>query len=819
LPDSVNTADESGEQKQDSTPAFDVLARHRKSLQQFCHSHLPSVGYFLSKNTIELPIFRLSDDENELKHFRHITSTATCYASIEECPAKFRPTEEGSPDFKELGLSFAKKAIDLSPSERWKSDGAAGIYCSARGLPFVLSKLDTWHSKIDEHLARIFYQLQIEPERFAIGEADKAPANATEAEKAAETKSWYKPNAYHTYWTLEVLRMLQKFQKQDGYSKSTEVAKALAYRPQLLQWARQQLGFQISLHTAWSSLLDSDQLAWSLAILISQPQMYQSNLAEQDFIRQGFKCLFSTQEKVGTWRHYGPLFHYPHAGNAYCYVFETFAAILNEALKPGAEFVRNTLREYSKELFRLWEYAISAQTKRPGGQLAWSSGHRIKPTLESWATASVFAYAQGLRRLIGLWTADEALSSLNYRPTFPTQDEAKKKLLERSSIWSCTDLAERLTTMFINTVAQPNRDQEEDPDEPLIRDYFPCSAIFFGPPGTSKTKLVSAIAGSIGWKYIELHPSHFVADGLPQVQQTADVIFRKLMELDHAVVLFDEIDELVRERDIEPDQFGRFLTTSMLPRLAELWKGRKVMYFVATNHIEYFDRAVTRSERFDAIIFMSPPAFSVKVDRLTRILKDTYHSELVLSSELTQSVIDAAMPEKECNEAAEKSRRNSDSNALKKELQSLRLPPESALAKFVLLRWDELDELAFQIARLESKDKITLTKDNLAKALGNIADGSSRSMADYCRFRIEQQTYERFDRSRKARWIVREIDGVAGVGARLPEPVIEENGAWFIDTTVGPADQVNVKGYSVERAYIEGKGLPGVLRLKKKPAV
>jgi hypothetical protein len=217
---------------------------------------------------------------------------------------------------------------------------------------------------------------------------------------------------------------------------------------------------------------------------------------------------------------------------------------------------------------------------------------------------------------------------------------------------------------------------------------------------------------------------------------------------------------------------------------------------------------------------MSPPAFSVKIDRLTRILDDTYHSELTVSTDLTQSAINAAMPEKECNEAAEKSDGNSDSNAVKKKLQSLRLPPDSALAKFALLRWDELDELAFQIATLENKDKITLTKDNLAKALGNIADGSSRSMVDYCRFRVEQQNYERFDRSRKARWIVREIDGVAaGSGVKPPEPVVDESGKWFIDTTVGPFDQVNVKDYTVERAYVEGKDLPGVLRLKKKPAV
>jgi hypothetical protein len=254
----------------------------------------------------------------------------------------------------------------------------------------------------------------------------------------------------------------------------------------------------------------------------------------------------------------------------------------------------------------------------------------------------------------------------------------------------------------------------------------------------------------------------------------------------------------------------------MLPRLAELWKGRKVMYFVATNHIEYFDRAVTRSERFDAIIFMSPPAFSVKVERLTQILKDTYHSELTLSSELSQSAIDAAMPLKPCSDAAEKVRNSSENDALKKELQSMRLPPESTLAKFALLRWDELNELAFQIASLESKDKVVLTKENLAQALGNIADGSSRSMVDYCGFRMEQRTYERFDRSRKARWIVREIDGIAGGGAKPPEAVLENDGAWFIDATVGPADQIKVKGYSVERAYVERQVLPGVVRLKKK---
>ena len=96
---------------------------------------------------------------------------------------------------------------------------------------------------------------------------------------------------------------------------------------------------------------------------------------------------------------------------------------------------------------------------------------------------------------------------------------------------------------------------------------------------------------------------------------------QKLMELDRTVVLFDEIDDLVREREREPDSFGRFLTNSMLPKLAQLWKQRKIIYFVATNHIGYFDRAVTRSERFDALILVSPPSFDAKVKRLRDLLR------------------------------------------------------------------------------------------------------------------------------------------------------------------------------------------------------
>jgi ATPase family protein associated with various cellular activities (AAA) len=816
LPDSRNAPTQNSRSAEKEKVPFVDLARHRKLLQEFCPSHIPSLELFAFDN---FPVFRLAYDDGEPEKFGHLTSTATCYESIEACPSKFHPQQQKqSKDFAKLGTEFAERAINLQ-LDNWISDGKAEIYCSCRALPYILSKLEKWDPRIDEHLARIFYQLDEDPDRFAIGEAAE---NKNESDKQKERKSWYKPNAYHTFWTLEILRVLEKFSSQRGYQDSKLVSKANGYREQLRQWARGQLGFQVALHTAKSSVLDSDQLAWSLAIVISRPSDYQSNLSEQDFIRRAFECLFSTQEEVGTWRHYGPLFHYPNAGNAYCYVFETFAALLLHALRPEAEFVRGVLKDHFSSLVRLWRYATTTYTEIKRGEvrgMAWSSGHRSNRALENWATASAFAYAQALRRLLGIWTRETALEGLNYKPTLPIE-KARERLVKRCDIWTCSDLAHRLWSMFINPVLYPSSVADDDPDEPVLGGDSPCSAILFGPPGTSKTSLVSAIAGAIGWKYVELHPSHFVAEGLPSVQSTADMIFGKLMELDRTVVLFDEIDELVRERAIEPDQFGRFLTTSMLPRLAELWKGRKIMYFVATNHIEYFDSAVTRSERFDAIVFVSPPSLDVKRNEILRLLKDVYGLSVTFASHITKHNVEAAMPMTRC-EAAEKARKREDRERIRAGV----LPNSSALAKLALLRWDELNELALHLAsELDGrgantgKGVRTITQAALKNALLQIRDSKSRSLNEYCRFVRDPLQYERFDASRTASWVVNDGEGI-NKNAPFPSSVRKINGRYIVYAPVGPITNLKIPGFTVGKMSTSGGSNPGevTLTMKKNP--
>jgi SpoVK/Ycf46/Vps4 family AAA+-type ATPase len=148
------------------------------------------------------------------------------------------------------------------------------------------------------------------------------------------------------------------------------------------------------------------------------------------------------------------------------------------------------------------------------------------------------------------------------------------------------------------------------------------SGLLFGPPGTSKTSLVRAIAKKIGWPLVELNPSDFLKDGLENIYSQANEIFSDLKDLWQTVILFDEMDALAQKRAEGIDVTRQFLTTSMLPKLSMLHDESRVLFFMATNHQRQFDDAIKRPGRFDLLICMAPPLWSekIKTDSLRKFL-------------------------------------------------------------------------------------------------------------------------------------------------------------------------------------------------------
>jgi hypothetical protein len=78
----------------------------------------------------------------------------------------------------------------------------------------------------------------------------------------------------------------------------------------------------------------------------------------------------------------------------------------------------------------------------------------------------------------------------------------------------------------------------------------------------------------LGWELVILSPSDFIERGDQGVEARAKVIFNSLQEISEKVVLFDEIDRLLLDRDspeyARQDDIFQFMTPSMLTKLRTL---------------------------------------------------------------------------------------------------------------------------------------------------------------------------------------------------------------------------------------------------------
>ncbi len=662
------------------TAGFDELCKEREELRNYVLVHAKSLRAFKEKDR---PWYRRQESGDDGRNdddgkIRHLTTTASCLESLSHVPAYEnedppppcpRNAKEVRDELSQITKEFATAALQLEVDE-WKSENQKLVYTRVRTLPVILHLADENTLKGSE--AKLKQLLESVWELLNIGDI-RAQGIAEQPEGAASDRKGYPPNAFHTYWAIRLFREYSAkgfLPKPSGISEKEAVAQL---------WARRTLAVQTALISGGQRNFDAHQLAWALStdVLCRDSSGEQPVTADRQHIElydAALKAFFSEQ-KDGRWRLYEPLFHYSRAGNAYCYTYETLAELLRLCLQGDhGRVLRDHLRRYAGNLIEAWHYARDTALKLEEGGLGWCSGHHPHYTrAEPWATASVFSYLQNLRCLIGRWAADEAKRELQVKPSGDTSPvDGEKVLKDRGETWhrdGAQTVGRQLATLFLHPLkarkAQPG---PIDPDRPLVDESR--SAVLFGPPGTSKTTLVEGLAAALDWDYVEVHASHFLSEGLNNVPKMADSIFQRLMELDHCVILFDEIDELIRLRDdADSDPFGRFLTTSMLPKIAKLWEQRRVLFFVATNDIAAADPAIKRSQRFDAAVFVPPPSFKKKKSELENILKR--------SIELSYEEVKAALN----GESAE----------------------NAALGVFALLRWDQIADLAHRIEAGERK--------------------------------------------------------------------------------------------------------------------
>lgn len=151
------------------------------------------------------------------------------------------------------------------------------------------------------------------------------------------------------------------------------------------------------------------------------------------------------------------------------------------------------------------------------------------------------------------------------------------------------------------------------------------SMLLYGPPGTGKTTVAEQIAAELKRPLIVITVSDFLAAGAAEIENRAKGVFEVLRAQEDVIILFDEIDQFLLDRNSEfytaQDDVFKFMTPGMLTKLQDLRAAENCIFIVATNYYERIDSAIKRRGRIDEHFLLCLPDQRQRFNLLKRFVK------------------------------------------------------------------------------------------------------------------------------------------------------------------------------------------------------
>ena len=154
------------------------------------------------------------------------------------------------------------------------------------------------------------------------------------------------------------------------------------------------------------------------------------------------------------------------------------------------------------------------------------------------------------------------------------------------------------------------------------------SMLLYGPPGTGKTTVAENIADALNFRMITITVSDFLAGGGAVLEANAKAIFDVLISQADSVILFDEIDSFLLDRDLprhsQQETIFQFMTPGMLTKLNDLRRAKRVIFIIATNYESRIDPAIKRTGRIDRTYLVLPPDSAARSRIIARLIEEKW---------------------------------------------------------------------------------------------------------------------------------------------------------------------------------------------------
>ena len=134
----------------------------------------------------------------------------------------------------------------------------------------------------------------------------------------------------------------------------------------------------------------------------------------------------------------------------------------------------------------------------------------------------------------------------------------------------------------------------------------PRGVLLYGPPGTGKTLLARCLAGEAGARFIHVRATDITSKWYGEAESRLQQAFDWARQQSPAVIFFDEIDAIARNREDSHEATHRLVST-LLENMDGLREMQGVLVLAATNRPEAVDSALTRPGRFDRLVEVPLP--------------------------------------------------------------------------------------------------------------------------------------------------------------------------------------------------------------------
>lgn len=377
----------------------------------------------------------------------------------------------------------------------------------------------------------------------------------------------------------------------------------------------QALGDRLHLHLSLSEIpngaFDAGELVFSLeGWLLCHP-----GSPDTSIIDRTFRVLAARQSENPYWRPLRPFKVTPQGLILLPQSVEIASSLLRICQSCDGKLVERFSDNVS--LFRKYSaWLESRQTEGKAGPqdyVGWESEHTYVPgRIHLWQTSQVLLYLQHYAAMLQQHVARVSLRAARVGTERPFPNNLAV-LSRRWETWqegepvSGAGADYRVYERIGNAFVHPREPRSEDGD-PLWPRY---SMLLYGPPGTGKSTVAKELARSLGYRLLTITPSDFLSAGPDEIEARAKAIFKMLEQQSDFVILFDEIDRLLLDRDsgwytAQSDLF-QLLTPGMLTKLNDLAKRRRSIFVLATNYRERIDPAIKRAGRIDEQYLVLPP--------------------------------------------------------------------------------------------------------------------------------------------------------------------------------------------------------------------